>query len=338
MSRFLPTRSALRRRDLIGLFAGGIAAFPKGAHAQQARKLHRIAILWHAGNAEEEGPYLEAVRLGFIDHGYVEGRTITFEHRFPNEEPERFRSMAAELAALQPDVFLTAGGPASIAAKNATATIPVVFIVVPDPLGSNLVDSLARPGANVTGLANFAVQLSAKRLEFLKEAVPRLSRVALLINPNVKITSRYVEESETAAAKLGVALQRIEARSIDDLKRAFDAMVKARAQAVVVNAEGVFFQGRTIIARLALERGLPTCVFSRETLEAGAFMSYGPDQRAIFRRAAVYADKILKGAKPGDLPVEQPSRFELLVNVRTAKALRVTIPPSLQPRVDHFIE
>ena len=191
-----------------------IAAFPKGAHAQQARKLHRIAILWHAGNAEEEGPYLEAVRLGFIDHGYVEGRTITFEHRFPNEEPERFRSMAAELAALQPDVFLTAGGPASIAAKNATATIPVVFIVVPDPLGSNLVDSLARPGANVTGLANFAVQLSAKRLEFLKEAVPRLSRVALLINPNVKITSRYVEESEPAAAKLGVALQRIEARSI----------------------------------------------------------------------------------------------------------------------------
>ena len=273
-----------------------------------------------------------------MDHGYVEGRTITFEHRFPNEEPERFRSMAAELAALQPDVFLTAGGPASIAAKNATATIPVVFIVVPDPLGSNLVDSLARPGANVTGLANFAVQLSAKRLEFLKEAVPRLSRVALLINPNVKITSRYVEESEAAAAKLGVALQRIEARSIDDLKRAFDAMVKARAQAVVVNAEGVFFQGRAIIARLALERGLPTCVFSRETLEAGAFMSYGPDQRAIFRRAAVYADKILKGAKPGDLPVEQPSRFELLVNVRTAKALRVTIPPSLQPRVDHFIE
>jgi putative ABC transport system substrate-binding protein len=182
------------------------------------------------------------------------------------------------------------------------------------------------------------VFIVAKRLEFLKEAVPRLSRVALLINPNVKITSRYVEESEAAAAKLGVALQRIEARSIDDLKRAFDAMVKARAQAVVVNAEGVFFQGRTIIARLALERGLPTCVFSRETLEAGAFMSYGPDQRAIFRRAAVYADKILKGAKPGDLPVEQPSRFELLVNVRTAKALRVTIPPSLQPRVDHFIE
>jgi putative ABC transport system substrate-binding protein len=292
----------MRRRDLVTLLGTVIAGLPNLSHAQQGRKVARIGVLWHAGSAEEEGPYLEAVRLGFADLGYVEGRTITLEHRFPNEEPERFRSMAAELVALKPDVLLAAGGPASIAAKNATATIPVVFIVVPDPLGSKLVSSLARPGANVTGLTNFAVQLSSKRLEYLKEAVPRLSRVALLINPNVHITDRYVEESEAAAARLGVTLLRIEARSVDDLDRAFEAMAKARVQAVVVNAEGVFFQGRTIIARLAAVRSLPTCVFSRETLEAGAFMSYGPDQRAIFRRASVYADRILKGTKPGDLP------------------------------------
>jgi len=298
----------------------------------------RVAVLWHAGSAEEEGPYIEAVRLGFRELGYVEGHTITLEHRFPNEEPARFRSMAAELAALKPDVLLAAGGPASIAAKNATTSIPVVFIVVPDPLGSKLVDNLARPGANVTGLSNFAVQLSAKRLEYLKEAVPGLSRFALLINPNVHITQRYIEESEAAAGKLGLKLLRIEARSVDDLPRAFEGMSKSRVQAVVVNAEGVFFQGRSILAQLALARGIATCVFSRETLEAGALMSYGPDQRAIFQRAAVYADKILKGAKPGELPVEQPSRFEFLINRKTARALGLVIPPSVQLRVDQVID
>ena len=159
------------------------------------------------------------MRQGFRDLGYLEGHTITLEHRFPNEEPERFRSMAAELAALKPDVLLAAGGPASIAAKNSTTTIPIVFIVVPDPLGSKLVSNLARPGANVTGLSNFAVELSTKRLEYLKEAVPRLSRVALLINPNVDITKRYIEESEAAAAKLGLMLQRFEARSVNDACR-----------------------------------------------------------------------------------------------------------------------
>jgi len=317
---------------------GIIVGLPPIAHAQQTKKVPRIGVLWHAASAEEEGPYFDAVRQGFRELGYVEGSTIILEHRFPNEEPERFRSMAAELAALKPDVLLAAGGPASVAAKNATTTIPVVFIVVPDPVGSKLVESLARPGANVTGLANFAVQLSAKRVEYLKEAIPRLSRVALLINPNTRITSQYIAESEAAAATLGLMVQRIEARSIDDLERAFDAMVKARVQAVAVNAEGVFFQGRALLAKLAVARGLPTCVFSREILEAGAFMSYGPDQRAIFRRATVYADKILKGAKPAELPVEQPTRFELLINITTAKALGLKVPSSLLARADHVIE
>jgi putative ABC transport system substrate-binding protein len=206
----------MRRRDLIALLGGVIGGLPYVAHAQQARRIARVAVLWHAGSAEEEGPYLEAVRLGFRDLGYVEGHTITLEHRFPNEDPELFRSMAAELVALKPDVLLAAGGPASIAAKNATTTIPVVFIVVPDPLGSKLVSNLARPGANVTGLSNFAVELCAKRLEYLKEAVPRLARVALLVNPNVHITKRYIDESEPAAARLGLALERFGRGESDD--------------------------------------------------------------------------------------------------------------------------
>jgi putative tryptophan/tyrosine transport system substrate-binding protein len=328
----------MKRRDLLTLLGGGIVTSARLAEAQQSRRMPRIAILWHAANAEEEGPYLEAVRQGLRDLGYVEGRTMVLDNRFPNETPELFRSMAVELVSLKPDVLLAAGASASIAAKNTTTTVPVVFMVVPDPLGSNLVGSLARPGGNVTGLTNFAVQLSAKRLEYLKEAFPGLSRVALLINPNVQITRRYIEESEAAAPKLGITLQLVEARSLEDLPRAFDAMVKAGAQAVAVNAEGLFFQGRALVAQLALARRLPTCVYSRETLEAGALMSYGPDQRAIFRRAAVYVDKILKGTKPAELPVEQPTRFEFLVNQQTAKRLGVTIPPSVLLRADQVVE
>lgn len=328
----------MRRRDLIAILGGVIVVLPDVGQAQQAKRVRRIAILWHAANADEEGPYLEAVRQGLKDFGYVEGHTVTLEHRFPNEEPERFRAMAAELASMKPDVLLAAGASASIAAKNATTTVPVVFMVVPDPVGSKLVDSLARPGGNLTGLTNFAVQLSAKRLEYLKEAIPGLSRVGLLINPNVQITRRYIEESEAAAATLRLSIQLVEVRSVDELEPAFDAMVKARVQAVAVNAEGLFFQGRAIVARLALARRLPTCVYSRETLEAGALMSYGPDQRAIFRRAAVYVDKILKGAKPAELPVEQPTRFEFLVNLKTARALGLPIPQSLLLRADQTLD
>jgi putative ABC transport system substrate-binding protein len=320
------------------LLGGGIVLWPHITPAQQANRVPRIGVLWHAGSAEEEGPYFEAVRQGFRDLGYVEGQTLILEHRFPNEEPEWFRTMAAELAALKPNVLLAVTVPAAIAAKNATTTVPVVFILVQDPLGSKLVDNLARPGGNVTGLSNMAVELSTKRLEFLKEALPHLSHVALLINPNAQIARLYLAESEVAARQLGLAIHPVEARALGDLERAFDAMVEARMQAVVVNPEGLFFQGRTRIAQLARARRLPTCVYSRETLEAGALMSYGPDHRAVFRRATVYADKILKGAKPWDLPVEQPVKFELIVNLKTAEALGLTIPPTLLFQADKVIQ
>ena len=275
----------MKRREFIAI-VGATAAWPITVRSQQPNKISTIAVLWHAANAQEEGPYLEAVRQGLRDLGYVEGENLKLENRFPNEEPERFRSMAAELVSLKPNVLLAAGASAAMTAKNATTMIPIVFIVVPDPIASKLVDSLAQPGGNVTGLSNFAVQLSAKRLEYLKQAFPDLSRVALLINPNVAITRRYIEESEIAAAQLNLTTQLVEARDLDDLQGAFDTMVKGRAQAVAINAEGLFYQGQTIVAKLARE---PTCVYSRETLEAGALMSYGPDQRAIFRRAAAYA-------------------------------------------------
>jgi len=327
----------MNRRDFVGLFGGGIVALPHLAAAQKPKRLPRVAMLWHAANAQEEGPYLEAVLQGLRDLGYDEGRTVTIDNRFPNEEPERFRSMAAELVALRPDVLLAAGAPAAAAAKNATATVPIVFIVVPDPIGSKLVDNLARPSGNVTGLTNFAGQLSAKRLQHLKEMLPGLSRVALLLNPGVQITRRYVDESEAAAQTLGLTLQIVEARTLDDLPKAFDAMVKGNAQATAVNAEGLFFQGRALVAELALARRLPLCVYSRETLVAGALLSYGPDHRAIFRRAAVYADKIIKGAKPNELPVEQPTQFEFLINRKTASALGIAIPPSIAVQA-HVLE
>ena len=329
-----------RRKLIVSLGVGVLtASLPHAnASAQQSKKLRRVGVLWHAASAAEEGPYFEAVIQGFKELGYVDGQNIMLEHRFPNEDPEKFRSMAAELVALKPEVILAAGGPASIAAKNATTSIPVVFAVVPDPVGNKLVNTLARPGGNVTGLTNFGVQLIAKRMEYLKEAIPRLTRVAVLVNPNAQSSRQYFEDSEAAAAKLQLNIQRFEAQSLADLELIFDAMVKARMQAVSVTPDGLFFQFRTVIGRLMLARRLPSCVYSREILEGGALLSYGADHRGIFRRATVYVDKILKGTKPADLPVEQPAKFEMVVNMKTAKALDIKIPQSIVVRADTVIE
>lgn len=326
----------MNRRSLICGF-GIVLALPRIARAQQSRRVARIAVLWHAANAEEEGPYFHAIVQGFRELGYVEGRNLVLEYRYPNEEPEKFRSMADELVRWKPDVLLAAGNSASIAAKNATSSIPVVFIVVPDPVRSKLVENLARPGGNVTGLSNFAVQLTAKRLEYLKEAFPSITRVGLLVNPNVQITRRYIEDSEAAAVNLKLSVHPIEARTLDDLSRAFDTAVKTGMQAVSINAEGLFFQGRFMVGKLALERRMPTCAYSRETLEGGTLMSYGPDQRGLFRRSASYADRILKGAKPAEMPVEFPSKIEFLINLRTAKAMGLQLPQSLLLRADEVI-
>jgi putative tryptophan/tyrosine transport system substrate-binding protein len=330
----------IRRREFIVTLGGAAAAWPLAARAttRQDSKIPRVGVLWHAGSAEQEGPNFNALIEGFTALGYVDEKNIRLEHRFPNEIPDRFKSMAAELVASKVDVLVSVGATAAPYVKNATTTIPVVFSVVSDPVAAKLVDSLARPGGNVTGLTYFAEELAAKRLQFLKDGIPRLSRVGLLVNPNTYLSRPYIEESQVAAAKLGLALQTFEARSLDELEPAFDRMSATGMQAVSIIPEGVFYQGRAVIPKLALARRLPTCVWSRETLEPGALMSYGPDLLTILRRTAVYVDKILKGAKPGELPVEQPTRLQLFINLTTARALGLELPVTLLSNADEVIE
>jgi len=325
----------MRRRDLLG-FAGAVSVWPFVARASDPARIPKIGVLWHAANSGEEAPYFTSLIEGFRSLGYGDGQ-IRLEHRFPAEKPELFTSMAAELAAMNPDAIIAVGSAAPYAVK-ATTSVPVVFMYVPDPLGSKLVQSIQRPGGNATGLSNFSVELSAKRLEYLKEVVPNLSRVALLVNPSARISDLYIEQAKAAGPKLGIATQAFQARALDDLEGAFDAMTKADMQAVVVNAESLFYVGKASIASLAIARHLPTCVWVRECAEAGALLSYGTDQRAIARRTAAYVVRILKGEKPAEIPVEQPTHFELAVNLKTAKALGLTVPFSLLTRADHVIE
>jgi putative tryptophan/tyrosine transport system substrate-binding protein len=326
----------MRRRDFITLISGAIGA-PRFAFAQ-AGKVPSIGVLWHAGSAAEEGDYYTGLIEGFRSLGYVDGRNIKFEHRFPNEKPEQFRSMAAELVALKVDVLVTVGTQTALYARNATTTIPVVFVFVPDPVGSGFVDSLGRPGRNMTGLSHFGAGIVLKRLQFLTEMVPGLRRVALLVNPETDVAPLYRRVTEKAAAELGLDNHTFEARSLDEFGRAFDAMVEAGMQAVTINGEGVAYQHRATIAQMTLARRLPLGVWSRETFKVGALMSYGTDQVAMCRRAPTFVDKILKGATPGDLPVEQPTKLDFLVNLTTAKALGLTIPDSILARADEVIE
>ena len=328
----------MQRRQFIALI-GGAAAWPLTARGQPRAKTPKIGVLWHAGSAEEEAIYLGELRNGLSGLGYIDGKTIALEHRFPNEQPERFLSLAAELAALKPDVLIAVTQQAAVAAQRATTTIPIVFIVVPDPVGVKLVDSLSRPGGNITGLTHIAVELSGKRLAVFKEAFPRMTRVALLVNANnAQTTKRYIDETQTAATGLGLDVRPVEVRALTDFDQAFDRIVDGRLEGVAVPADPLFYQGRSLMAQAAITRRLPLMAYSRETLEAGALMSYGTDQRKIFRRAAVYVDKILKGEKAADLPVEQPTKFEFLINNRTAKAIGYTISESLLLRADEVIE
>jgi len=328
----------VKRREFITLLGGAAAAWPLAARAQPARKVPRIGVLWHAGSAEEEGSNFKALVKGFTDLGYIEGRTIILEHRFPNEVPDRFRSMSAELVSSGVDVLIAVGANAAPYAKNATTTIPVVFVLVSDPIGSGLVRSLARPEGNVTGVSNYAADLIGKRLELFKEIVPGLSRVALLVNSNAQISSVYIDVFKAATANLGLFGGTYPWRSPDELVPAFDAMKQADMQGLITCPDGAAYTHRNLISRLAIERRLPLSVWSRETLMAGALMSYGADNNAICQRAAAQVDKILKGTKPGELPVEQPTKFEFLINLKTVRAIGLDVPPVLLTRADEVIE
>jgi putative ABC transport system substrate-binding protein len=328
----------MKRREFITFLGGAAVAWPMAARGQSIRKIPKVGVLWHAGSAEGEAPLFGTLLEGFKSLGYVDGQNINFEHRFPNEIPERFKSMGAELLSLNIDVLVLVGNNAASYAKNFTTAIPMVFTAVGDPVGLGLVRSLAQPGGNITGSSNFSAELIPKRLELLREIVPGLSRIALLANMNAKITGLYIDLSQAAAATLGLAIQVFEVRSPDELESAFDAMSKAGMQAVTTNADGLGFTHRAVIAKYAIAHRLPLAAFSRESLETGGLMSYGADNIAILRHTAVYVDKILKGTKPAELPVEQPTKFEFLINLKTAKALGITVPPILLSRADEVIE
>jgi putative ABC transport system substrate-binding protein len=327
----------MRRREFIALVSGAAATWSRFAGAQQ--NTPRVVILWHGGSEQEEAIYLRAVRQGLSDFGYAEGKNVILENRFPAEVPERFISLATDLAAQKVDVLVAINRAAALAAQRATATIPIVFVAVPDPVGSKLVTSLAHPGGNITGLSNFAHDLTGKRLEHLKDLVPTVSRVGLLVNPGDKASSQiYIGEARRAANKLDLRLDPIEVTARSELAQAFEKMHDQHVDGVVVAQDGLFYVSRNDIADLALAHRLPTAVYSRETLEAGALVSYGPDNNGIFRRSGYYIDKIIKGASPAELPVEEPTKFEFIINRKTAKALGIAVPQTMLFAADDFVE
>jgi len=328
----------MKRREFITLL-GGAAAWSFAAHAQQPRNKYRIGVLWHGANAEEETIYLAALRQGLDDFGYVEGQNVVLQMRFPAEQYERFFVLAAELAQEKLDVLVSAAGIAAVACHRATTTIPIVSVNVPDPVGRKLVASLNRPGGNLTGLSNMAVELTSKRIELAKEMIKDLSSVALLVNTADEIGSRaYIAQSEAASPQLGVAVVPFGVRDANDFEGAISKISTDKFQAMVVTHDGLFYVQRKRLADLALERRLPTIAFASEQWEAGVLATYGPNVPTLYRRAGAFIDKILKGANPADIPVEQPTKFELLINLKTAKALGLTVPSTLVARADQVIE
>jgi putative tryptophan/tyrosine transport system substrate-binding protein len=325
------------RAALTVVLALSILAAPLGAEAQQAGKIPRIGVL-HPGAPPTSAHFAAAFTEGLREHGYVEGKNIVVERRFGEAQPELISNIAVELVRLKVDVIVTSTDVGVAAVKRQTRTIPIVMANSTDPVGTGFVASLARPGGNVTGLSSFAPEMSAKGLEFLTQVVPGLSRVGIVWDPEVRGAVFVYKEAESAARSLHLQLQSVEVSRADDVDGAFSALRTGRAEAVMVAPSSLTFRNRDQIARLAQRNRLPTVYGLREYVDAGGLMAYGPNYANGWRRAATYVDKILKGAKPGELPVEQPTKFELVINLKTAKALGLTIPPSLLLRADQVIE
>jgi ABC-type uncharacterized transport system substrate-binding protein len=280
----------------------------------------------------------DAFRKGLSDLGWIEGQNITLEYRYSEGRPERLPGLAADLVRLNVDLIVAWAAPEAGAAERATRTIPIVFLVHGDPVGGGQVASLAHPGGNMTGLGQMLPELAAKQLELLRQAVPRISRVAVIWNAASRVKRLDMKEVQRAARALGVALQSREVRGLDDFDGVFAATKRERPDALLTLVDPVTFAQRHLIADFAARERLPAMYAVREFVEAGGLMSYGVDLRDLFRRGATYVDKILKGAKPGDLPVEQPTKFEFVINLKTAKALGLTIPQSVLLRADQVIQ
>ena len=327
----------MRRREFITLL-GGAAVWPLAARAQQMGKVPRIGYLG-SSSPSLEPHFVEAFRQKLRELGHIEGENIAIEYRWAEGQDGRLPDLAAELVRLQPNVIVTAGTPGALAAMQATKTIPIVMASSGDPVGAGLVTSLARPGGHVTGFTIVGPQIEGKRLDLLKEAVPELSRVAVLWNPSYPASVSYFNTIENAGRTLRISLDPVaEVRRANELDNAFFAIASARPRALLVVADRFLLAHRKRIVEFAVAKRLPGMFPYREYVEAGGLMSYAPSNIELFRGAATYVDKILKGAKPGDLPVQEPTKLELIVNLKTSKAIGLTVPESFLLRADELIE
>ena len=325
----------MKRREFITLVGGTVAAWPFAARAQQAGKQPTIGFLGAAPSIESQRIAAFVQRLREL--GWIDGRNLAIEYRWAEGRNERYTEIAAELVRLKVDVIVTVATPATLAAKQATTVIPIVFLTASDPVGTGLVTSLARPGGNVTGLANQISDTTGKKLEFLREVVPGLRRLAIMANVANPAAVLDMGEAQVTGRALGLEVTTSEIRRAEDISPAFDAL-KGRADALYLCPDPLMNTNRTQINIFAVRARLPTIYGVRDFVQAGGLMSYAPNLPNQFRRAADFVDKILRGAKPGDIPVEQPTKFELVINLTTAKALGLTVPPSLLARADEVME
>jgi putative ABC transport system substrate-binding protein len=327
----------MQRREFITLVGGAAAVWPLSASAQQPDKVYRIGLFF-AGSDNTSRKTWSALTDGLRKLGWIEGKNILFERKFADNQLNRLPELAEELVRLNVDVIVTGGTLAPLAAKRATATIPIVIAAAGDPVGTKLVASLAQPGGNVTGLSLMTPDVAGKRLELLKEVVPQVSRVGIFWNGANPYPALVFRETERAAQKVGIQVISLEVRGPTDFDRAFEAAIQQRTSALISVEDPLTIDHRKQIADFAVTNRLPSMHGQGEFVRAGGLMSYGADTVDVYRRAAVYVDKIFRGAKPADLPVEQPVKFELVINLKTAKALGLTVPPALLARADEVIE
>lgn len=323
----------MRRREFISLLGGAATAWPLGARAQPTGRVHRIGFLRYPSPQDRD---FAAFQRGLRDLGHNVGRNLLIEERYARGRPEQLALLAAELARLNLDLVVVDGTPTALAAKQALGSTPILFVLAADPVHDGLAASLARPGGNLTGLTFLATDLSAKRLQLLKEAVPSMARVAVLYNSRLSFAPAMLSEVRRAGHSLGLRVDELSADRPEALAGAFAAA--AGADALLTLNDGMFFAQRERIVELSLRHRLPALHPEREYVETGGLMSYGPNLPDLWRRAATYVDRILKGAKPGDLPVQQPTKFELVINLKTANALGITIPESVVLRAEELIE
>jgi len=327
----------MRRREFIKAMAGSAVAWPLTARAQQAGKIWRIGML-ETTSATLNAANVEAFRSALQRLGYIEGQNLVIDYRSADGRSERLPALAAELIRVKSDIIVTRGTPSALAVKNATTTIPIVMAAIGEPVETGLVASLPRPGGNITGLSAFVTELAAKRIEMLKELAPQIARVGLIDNMSNRSVPPQWDETKFAAQALRIEAHLFDVRKPEDIARAFDAALEKRVDALTVGNDTVVIASRSQVAVLAARHRLPAIYATREFVDAGGLLSYAAHYPDLYRRAAAYVDKIFKGAKPADLPVEQPTKFELVINLKTARGLGLTVPPMLLARADEVIE